>query len=298
MTRKVMVVTHGGRSEAIAAAAEAVSELQRAGFEVIRPNDESIPPSYQDPVGLAAHHSVGLLDGIEAVVVLGGDGTILRAAELTRGTTVPLLGINLGHVGFLAEAERETLQDSVRRLAERNYAIEARGVLDVSISRPGQDQPLTDWALNEATVEKANRQRMIEVNLAIDGRPLESFGCDGVVLSTATGSTAHAFSAGGPVIWPDVDALLVVPLAAHALFSRPLVVGPHSTISVLVAATGATDAVVTMDGRRQVVVSQGTQIDIRRGQHPVYLARLSAAPFADRLVNKFDLPVRGWRDPR
>ncbi len=298
MTRTVMVVTHGGRPEAISAAAEAVSELERAGFRVIRPGDESIPPSYRAPVGAPSLQESGVLEGVEAVVVLGGDGTILRAAELTRGSTVPLLGINLGHVGFLAESERESLRDSVRRLAERNYAIEARGVLGVTISKPSGESPLTDWALNEATIEKADRQRMIEVSLAIDGRPLESFGCDGVVISTATGSTAHAFSAGGPVIWPDVDALLVVPLAAHALFARPLVVGPHSTVSVLVAESGAREAVVTMDGRRQVVVKQGTQIDIRRGQHPVYLARLSTAPFADRLVNKFTLPVQGWREQR
>ncbi|HLR55642.1 MAG TPA: NAD kinase, partial [Actinomycetales bacterium] len=233
----------------------------------------------------------------ELGVVLGGDGTILRAAELVRDAGVPLLGINLGHIGFLAEKEREDIEEAVDRVVARDYAVEERNTLDVTAIAPDGSTTRT-WALNEATVEKAAREHMLEVVLGVDQQPLSSFGCDGVVVATATGSTAHAFSAGGPIIWPDVDALLLVPLAAHALFARPLVVGPSSVLTVDVIADNKGWALLSCDGRRLVDLAPGTQLQIRRGDKPVRLARLSQGPFTDRLVQKFDLPVVGWRGRR
>ena len=227
--------------------------------------------------------------------MLGGDGTILRAAEVTRGTDIPLLGVNLGHVGFLAESERDDISAAVRRLAARDYEVEIRGTLDVTVTVPGLPEPVRDWALNEATVEKADRSRMIEVVIEVDGRPLSTFGCDGVVMSTATGSTAHAFSAGGPVVWPDVDAMLLVPISAHALFARPLVVGPGSVLALEVLARTGAVGILSCDGRRRTDLPVGSRVEVRRSAVPVRLARLSRAPFADRLVNKFALPVDGWR---
>lgn len=293
MTRKVLVVAHGGRRAAVSAMVEAVRELKDAGFEVVL-HDEELQGALAGSE-VAREHGGDWLDGIELVVVLGGDGTILRAAELVRGTQVPLFGVNLGHVGFLAESERENLRDAVRRLADRDYLVERRSTLEVTIERPGA-APVHDWAVNEATLEKADRQLMVEVELEIDAQPLSSFGCDGVVMATATGSTAHAFSAGGPVMWPDVEAILIVPLAAHALFARPLVVGPGSIVSVEVTTSSGASGVVTMDGRRQVDAPPGTRITVRWGASPVLLARLNDAPFTDRLVRKFDLPVAGWRE--
>jgi NAD+ kinase len=272
----VLVVTHHGRAEAVRASAQAVRALRDAGIRPVREDE---------------HHE---LNGCEMVLVLGGDGTILRAAELTRGTDVPVLGINLGHVGFLAESEREQVDEVVRRVAEHDYEVEERGTVDVRILRPGLE-PEADWALNEATLEKATRSRMVEVVLEVDGRPLSSFGCDGVVMAASTGSTAHAFSAGGPVVWPDVDAMLMVPLSAHALFARPLVVGPRSVLAVEVLARSSSDGVLTCDGRRKHDVPAGSRVEVRRGSVPVRLARLGRAPFTDRLVSRFDLPVTGWR---
>lgn len=276
MTRRALVVTHRNRQEAVAATNEAVRALERTGFEVVREADD---------VDLA---------GVEVAVVLGGDGTILGAAELTRGTDIPLLGFNLGHVGFLAESEREDIGEAVRRLASREYEVEERDTLDVQVLVPGA-APLRDWALNEATVEKADRARMIEVLIEVDGRPLETFGCDGVVMATATGSTAHAFSAGGPVVWPEVDAMLLVPLSAHALFARPLVVGPASVLAVEVLPRSSSVGVLSCDGRRTMDLPHGARVEVRRSRVPVRLARLSQAPFTDRLVSKFSLPVEGWR---
>lgn len=296
MGRSVLVVTHGGRQSAVVALQEALAELDRAGFDVVLYDHDladlmSLPPYAPVPGG----DPVG---GAEAVIVLGGDGTILRAAEITKGTQVPLLGVNLGHVGFLAESEPEDFHEAVRRLALRDYTVEERRVVEVRIVVPGRPEPLWDWALNEATIEKADRQRMIEVAVEVDDRPLSSFGCDGVVLSTATGSTAHAFSAGGPVVWPDVDAMLLVPLSAHALFARPLVVGPDSVLAVEIVPTSGAPGVLFCDGRRQTELPVGSRVEVRRGEDPILLARLNQAPFADRLVSKFSLPVVGWRGAR
>jgi len=281
MTRAVLVVAHSGRAEAVAAANTAVLALRAAGMS-------PVTEAHVGPDGVAG------IDGLEMVVIVGGDGTILRAAELTRGSGVPLFGVNLGHVGFLAESEREQIDEAMRRIADGDYGVEERGTIDVRILRPGLPME-HGWALNDATVEKADRARMVEVVVEVDGRPLSQFGCDGVVMATSTGSTAHAFSAGGPVVWPDVDAMLLVPLSAHALFARPLVVGPSSVLAVEILQRSSSDGVLTCDGRRKVDLPVGARVEVRRSATPVRLARLSQAPFTDRLVSRFALPVAGWR---
>jgi NAD+ kinase len=232
-------------------------------------------------------------DGCELAVIVGGDGTILRGAELTRGSGTPLVGVNLGHVGFLAEAEREDLTEVVERVVNRRYDVEERMTIDLTIRANGEQLTYT-WALNEASVEKASRERMIEVVVEVDGRPLSRWGCDGVVCATPTGSTAYAWSAGGPVVWPEVAALLLVPISAHALFARPLVVSPDSVLALEVQPE-TPHGVLWCDGRRTVALPPGARVEVRRGAMPVRLARLHSMPFTDRLVLKFALPVRGWR---
>jgi NAD+ kinase len=232
-------------------------------------------------------------EGVEMVIVLGGDGSLLRAAELARETGVPLLGVNLGHVGFLAEAEREDLDVMVDKVVARRYDVEERMTIDVLVRRNGTIVT-TNWALNEVTVEKVLREKMLEAVLEIDGRPLSHWGCDGVVVATPTGSTAYAFSAGGPIVWPEVEATLVVPISAHALFARPLVVSPRSVVAIEVL-PDTPPAALSCDGRRTMDLPNGARIEIRRGTSPVRFARLHLTPFTDRLVTKFDLPVTGWR---
>jgi NAD+ kinase len=232
--------------------------------------------------------------GCELIVVIGGDGTILRAAELARNSGTPLLGVNLGHVGFLAEAEHEDVERMIQAIVEKSYRTEERLTVDVSIFQ-GQQLVGETWALNEASVEKAARERMLEVVVGVDGRPLSRWGCDGVVLATPTGSTAYNFSAGGPVVWPEVEALLLVPISAHALFARPMVIAPTSVMVVEVMGETGSAGVLWCDGRRTFELPPGARIEVRRGRMPINLARLHAQPFTDRLVAKFDLPVAGWR---
>ncbi|REF01188.1 NAD kinase [Thermomonospora umbrina] len=289
--RSVLVVAHTGRREAVRSAELVIDRLTKAGITVRVLDDEARDLRCADVEVMPT--SAAAAEDAELVMVLGGDGTILRAADLSRMSGTPLLGVNLGHVGFLAEAEREDLTATVERVVERRYDVEERMTIDVTVRRNGTVDATT-WALNEATVEKAERERMLEVVAEIDGRPLSHWGCDGVVCATPTGSTAYAFSAGGPVVWPEVEAMLVVPISAHALFARPLVVSPSSVVAVEVL-PDTPRAVLWCDGRRTVGLPPGARVEVRRGASPVKLARLHRTAFTDRLVTKFGLPVTGWR---
>lgn len=230
----------------------------------------------------------------DVALVLGGDGSILRAAELVRGRPIPLIGVNFGHVGFLAEAEPESLGDVVRRLVQGDYSVEQRMTLELELRTP-DGQRHTGWALNEIALLKMDRARMIDVAIGVDGRAVSSFGCDGVVVATSTGSTAYSFSAGGPIVWPDVEAILTVPVAAHALFTRPFVVGPGSEVTLHVGETFASDSEIACDGRRILAAPGGSVVTVHRSKEPVLLARIHDVPFSGRLVAKFNLPVTGWR---
>ncbi len=297
--RRILIVVHALRDDAVDAAVSVCSALRGAGALPVVPAADIAELRRRtdrlDGVGVLGE---GIeLGDIELVIVLGGDGTILRAAELVRGSTAPILGINLGHVGFLAEIERDDMDDAVRRVIARDYVVEDRLALAVRVTDTADDPLYETWALNEATVEKASRERMLEVVIEIDGRPLSSFGADGVVVSTPTGSTAYNFSAGGPVIWPTVEAIAVIPLSAHALFAKPLVVGPEATVAIEVLERTSGTGVLWCDGRRSHDLPPGARVVVSRSPEPVRLARLHPAPFTDRLVAKFNLPVYGWRGP-
>ena len=291
MTRSVLLVAHTGRDATSQAARRVVRRLQDAGVEVRVLADEA------EDIGLTGvrvcRFDGTAAAGAEVVLVLGGDGSILRSAELAREARVPLLGVNLGRVGFLAAAESEDLDETVELVLDRGFDVEERMTLDVLVRQEGRpDRP--GWALNEATVEKAARERMLEVVVEVDGRPLSRWGCDGVVSATPTGSTAYAFSGGGPVMWPGVEAYTLVPISAHALFARPLVLAPSSVVALEVLASGS-EAVLACDGRRTMPLAHGARVELRRGQVPVLLARTQQLPFTDTLVKKFGLPVEGWR---
>jgi NAD+ kinase len=311
--RSMLVLAHTGRENAVRSAQLVVERLTAAGVAVRVTNDEASALGCADVTVMAAGPLAA--KGAELVIVLGGDGSLLRAAEIARPAGTPLIGVNLGHIGFLAEAEADGLTETVDRLVERKYQVEERMTIDVIARRNGTEIART-WALNEATVEKAARERVIELIIEVDERPLSRWGCDGVVCATPTGSTAYAFSAGGPVVWPEVEALLMVPISAHALFARPMVVSPKSVLAVELVyehldgqdevsrpAAETSGAVMWCDGRRRFDLPPGARVEVRRGSLPVLLARVSdpglgtddGGPFTDRLVAKFRLPVTGWR---
>ncbi|TSA22616.1 MAG: NAD kinase [Actinomycetales bacterium] len=227
---------------------------------------------------------------LDLVIVLGGDGTILRAAEIVRGFEIPIIGINLGNVGFLAEIAQPTADEIVSAIRNGGFHREPRLVLKYEVLR-NEKSIYQGWALNEVTVERSSTQ-MLELFLQIDSRPLSKWGCDGVICATPTGSTAYAFSAGGPVVWPEVSALVLLPLAAHALFSRPMVVSPDCEIVIDVISN---EAQISSDGLRQMELSVGDRIILTKDQDKIQLAYINEGNFTDRLVAKFKLPIEGWR---
>ncbi len=314
----MLVLAHTGRENARRSARLVIGQLSAAGIAVRVIESEAPALACDGATVVPAGPSAA--EGAELVIVLGGDGTLLRAAEIARPARTPLIGVNLGHIGFLAEAEPDGLAETVDRLVARDYRVEERMTIDVVARENGTELAAT-WALNEATVEKSARERMVEVIIEVDGRPLSRWGCDGVVCATPTGSTAYAFSAGGPVVWPEVEALLMVPISAHALFAPPMVVSPRSVLAVelvyeafgghdegarMSAAAGGPEtagAVMWCDGRRRFELPPGGRVEVRRGSLPVLLVRMDGpgpgtdggGPFTDRLVAKFGLPVAGWR---
>lgn len=294
--RRILVVSHAYREEAIAATIDAVRALREAGVTaVLDPDDrEAFAPHFDIGTTSALGRDIGVED-LEIAIVLGGDGTILRAAEMLRGSDCPIVGVNLGHIGFLAEMESYDLETTIDRVLHRDYTVEERLALEVRATC-GDDLIADTWALNEASVEKG--RRMLEVGVGVDGQALTTFACDGVVLSTPTGSTAYAFSAGGPVVWPGVEAMLMVPIAAHALFNRPILIGPESTLSVTILPENIGPGVLWCDGRRRTELPAGSTVSVRRSELSVRLARLNPASFTERLVKKFRLPTSGWRGDR
>ena len=280
--RSVAFLVNPSRPEAISAAGELAPLLFSAGFSLYTISDIDIEGIKK----VAAED----LPEIEIAVVLGGDGTILRAAEVTLARKIPLLGINLGHVGFLAEVDRPTIKAIAQSIIEKSYVSENRMVLQFEIERGGKFVS-NGWALNEVTVER-DATTMVELFVEIDRRPLSHWGCDGVICSTPTGSTAYAFSAGGPVLWPEIEALVLLPISAHALFSRPMVVSPKSEIIITVESSAA---LLSADALRKIPLEIGDRVIITRDERTIKLSHVSATLFTDRLVAKFKLPIEGWR---
>ncbi len=289
------VLTHPRRGEALAAAGDFVASMTEHGItclvfpEALEQLQRAVPHARLETVGRDPEGDARA----EIAVVFGGDGTILRAAEWAVGHDVPVLGVNLGHVGFLAEMEVVELPALASRVLRRDYTTERRVTIDVEAFDERGSRLWGSFAVNEVSLEKASRQKVVEVLATVDGLPVSRWACDGVLISTPTGSTAYAFSAGGPVMWPDVEAILVVPLSAHALFARPLVVGPRSVVEVDLASLAP--AVVWCDGRRTFDVEPGTRVVARQSPQQLTMVRLSEQPFTNRLVRKFDLRVDGWR---
>jgi len=280
--RAAVLVINPARTEAVEAASVLANLLKKADFELFTISDVSIS-------GVTNRTSYDLPE-IEIAVVLGGDGTILRGAELTRERNIPLLGINIGHVGFMAEVIRPEISAVAMSVIDKSYGLDSRMVLAYEVIRNGKVAN-TGWALNEVTVERQHTT-MVELFVQIDGRPLSRWGCDGLIASTPTGSTAYAFSAGGPVLWPEVEALVLLPISAHALFARPMVISPKSEIVVEIESD---EALLSADALRKFPLLRGDQVRITRDASKILLSHIVATTFTDRIVAKFKLPVEGWR---
>ncbi|MEY3354840.1 MAG: hypothetical protein RLZZ302_395 [Actinomycetota bacterium] len=269
--RAILLLVNASREEAKGAAETISKILVAAGIKIYTPADSDI-----------AH--------VEVVLVLGGDGTILRGAEFALKGNIPLLGINLGHVGFMAEVEAFTFEKVAQAVIDKDYVLDPRMLLTFQVKR-GKNIIDQGWALNEISIERKSTT-MAELFVQIDDRPLSRWGCDGIICATPTGSTAYAFSAGGPVLWPEVQAMVLLPIAAHALFAKPMVIAPTSTIGITIESS---DASLSADALRKIELDKNDHIEITKNSKQVILAHLKSTIFTDRLVAKFKLPIEGWR---
>jgi NAD+ kinase len=274
----VLLVIHPTRNEALNTGKELAKLLREKNLDVYATIKLDGAKEFDDS------------SKVDLAVVLGGDGTMLRASEIFRGKKLPILGINLGHVGFLAEIERPSLSDIASAITNGSFEIEERMSLSYQLLRGGKVLQ-SGWALNEVTIER-NDHQMIDLFVQIDHRPLSRWWCDAVICATPTGSTAYAYSAGGPVVWPEVDALVLLPLAAHALFTRPMVISPRSEIVIDIESVSAD---LNADGIRRTKLQKNDRVVLTSDKEDVLLAHIKPAAFADRLVAKFKLPVEGWR---
>lgn len=269
--RAILLLVNASREEAKGAAETISRILGAAGIKIYTPADSDIPH-------------------VEVVLVLGGDGTILRGAEFALKENIPLLGINLGHVGFMAEVEAFTFEKVAQAVIDKDYVFDPRMLLTFQVKR-GKNIIDQGWALNEVSIERKSTT-MAELFVQIDDRPLSRWGCDGIICATPTGSTAYAFSAGGPVLWPEVQAMVLLPIAAHALFAKPMVIAPTSTIGITIESS---DASLSADALRKIELEKNDHIEITKNSNQVMLAHLKSTIFTDRLVAKFKLPIEGWR---
>jgi len=288
---KVGLVVHAGRPASREVAVEAARTLAELDVEVVAtvggdiadaqlPGELAHLAPMADPATFAAE--------IELAISLGGDGTFLRAAHLCRDADVPVLGVNLGRLGFLAEVERHDLGPVLRAVAAGEYRIEERATLTMEAHDADGGFLASDWALNEVAVEKTVRQRLLLVDVYFDGTFFARVPADALILATATGSTAYALSAGGPIVSPQVAATLVVPVAPHSLFDRTVVAGPEEVVRVELL-EGQASGLASCDGRSPVALGPGATVTVVGGARPVRLARVGLIDFPTLVRRKFGL---------
>jgi NAD+ kinase len=259
---KVAMVVHTGKPEAV----ELKSELER----------------YLDGRGAAV-----VEEGAQLVVSLGGDGTMLRAARLAHSLDAPLLGINLGLLGYLSEVDPPSAHDALDQIFAGTYEIEERMMLRCETVEDGRSVSFV--GLNEVLVERSGGHRLVRLAVKIGGESLAAFNADGVIVATPTGSTAYALSAGGPIVSPRAACLILVPVSAHMIFSRPFVLSADESVEITVE--GGQEASLTLDGAVGCSLGPGVPVSVRRDERPLRLIRLGGPGFVERLRVKLDLPV-------
>lgn len=283
--RAVGLVVHGGRESARLAASRTALQLASRGITVVA----CLGDHWEADTGAEVRwrSAETFAAGLDVVVVLGGDGTFLRAAYMARDRGVPLLGVNLGRLGFLSEVELHDLDAALDRIVAGDYDVEERMTLAVEVQDGAGTVIGGSWALNEASVERTQSQRLVVLDVFIGATRLAGMPCDAVICATPTGSTAYAFSARGPVLSPLVEAILLVPVAPHSLFDRTIVIDPREPL--LVRPADDTDCVVALDGRESICVPPGGAVVVTRGEAAVRMVRLGPFDFYARVREKFRL---------
>jgi NAD+ kinase len=227
-------------------------------------------------------------DELDLLVAFGGDGTLLRAVRALGGREVPLLAINLGHIGFLTSTTAEDLERSLDAFRAGQHRIERRFTLSGTIVAPSGTPERREHAVNDVVVHKTDAVRIIRLRVAVDGEPVGTYSADGIIVSSPAGSTAYSLSAGGPVLLPDVDAMVVTAICPHTLRVRPIVIPGSSVVSIELGARGGDGAHVSFDGQLSDTLRRDQRVVVRRGDFAVLLVRLGAEGFFTRMQRKLE----------
>lgn len=258
----VSILTHDGKPAAQELEQEVAGFLREHGIEV----------GGEDP---------------DLVLSLGGDGTMLRAAQLAHAADAPLLGVNLGTLGYLTEVDASAWRPALERVLGGDHRIEERMMLRCEVEGGGSSA--TFVGLNEVLVERATRHRLVRLIVSIEGESLAAFNADGIIVATPTGSTAYALSAGGPIVSPRTECMVVVPVSPHMIVSRPLVISPDASVELALEGDDQEGA-VSLDGAIGCDISSGARVTVGRHPRPLRLVRLSGPGFLERLRTKLGLP--------
>lgn len=251
---------------------------------------------------LMCEHSAPLITGYEGfpkedlfkecdlIVVLGGDGTILKSAACTGKKVVPLLSVNVGTLGFLSEVKPDDFENAFNQVIKHKYILDKRSMLRVTKYR-GKTKLRTFLAMNDAVINQGLFARLIELNIEIDEKKVVTFKADGMIMATPTGSTAHSLSAGGPIVHPDLDAMVLTPICPSTLSLRPIVVPSNRQVKVTIVTKrrGDYNLGLTLDGQITVPLEYGDQINIRKSSRSLYMVRLSDGDYYKLLRDKL-----GW----
>jgi len=312
-TMRIAVVAHLARPGAVELVRRALDELVAAGHDCVLhiPDGVGSAPAPDDLVNLlAVPDGLGVASGgdvesgrgpsaagrggggggeePELVISFGGDGTFLRAARIARDAGAPVIGVNVGRVGFLAEIDPRDLETVLPLLGAGKYTVEARSTLELELLDADGVSVGTGWALNDVAIEKVARQRLVRLEVEIGTTPFANVAADAVIVATSTGSTAYALSAGGPIVNPTLDAMLIVPVAPHSLFDRTVVTDLEDVVTVRVSAD-QDGALVSTDGMDPRVIGPGGSAVVRGGARPVLVARLGGPAFFGRVRRTFRL---------
>lgn len=259
---RVTIVTHDGKPAAV--------ELQRQLSEAVSSR------------GMAV-----VENGPDLVIALGGDGTVLRAAQIAHESDALLLGVNVGTLGYLTQVEGSAAGDAIDQVLSGGFEVEERMMLDCSFDSGSSERSFV--ALNEVLVERASQRRLVRLEVSVGGERLAAFNADGVIVATPTGSTAYALSAGGPIVSPRASCLILVPVNAHMIFSRPFVLAPDDTVEIDLGEADQRASLV-LDGAESCEFTSGSRLAVHRHSRPLRLVRLPGPGFVERLRTKLDLP--------
>ena len=242
----------------------------------------------EERLGRFWDRDVPVFEGVDldALVTFGGDGTLLRGARLLGARETPILGVNLGRVGFLTTATRQSLDPAFDALVAGRYVIERRQALQAEIKDGDGNGRALQMAMNDIAVHKGGVARVVRVNVFIQGENVGPYSADGIIVATPTGSTAYSLSAGGPIVVPGVEAMVVTPIAAHTLAVRPLVVPSSYRIVIEPIVGWSEDLLVSFDGQTGTTLAPGERVDVRRADHRVCLIRLGGDGFFGRMRQK------------